>query len=425
MSESSFQSIDHLFRRVYGQLVAQFTARYTSRYIDLIEDSVQEALIKAMRVWPFSGGEPANPEGWLYRVANNHLIDQMRRNQRSVGYDAQVDGLEETPAGTEEIYLEGELQDEQLKMIFACCHPELNEKERLILSLKLLGGLGTREIAGALLKKPEAIKKAITRAKEKFRDKVGHLEVPHGSGLKPRLYSVLRVIYLMFNEGYKASEGEFLIKKEVCDEAIRLALILEQHPNCNIPELNALIALMYFNASRFEARIDATGNLVTLENQDRKLWNKEMINWGMHFINKSAEGVVRSEYHFLAGIASFYATAESFPKTNWESILLLYDWLLHYNPNPMAALNRIVVVEKVKGPQVALAELETLANTKEIKDHYLFHAIQADLHFAEGNLEAAICSLKAGIELAGNALERRFMENKLAEAIHETAGING
>ncbi len=421
MSESSFQSIDHLFRRTYGQLVAQFTARYSSRYIDLIEDAVQEALIKAMRVWPFSGGEPANPEGWLYRVANNHLIDQMRRNQRSVGYDAQVEVLEQASNTKEEFYLEGELEDEQLKMIFACCHPELNEKERLILSLKLLGGLGTREIATALLKKPEAIKKAITRAKEKFRDKVGHLSVPHGAGLKPRLYSVLRVIYLMFNEGYKASEGEFLIKKEICDEAIRLALILEQHPNCNIPELNALIALMYFNASRFGARIDATGNLVTLENQDRELWDKNMINWGMHFINKAAQGVVRSEYHFLAGIASFYATAESFQKTNWESILLLYDWLIHFNPNPMAALNRIVVVEKVKGAEKALEELETLSNTKEVKDHYLFHAIRADLYFAKGNIEAAISSLKAGIELAGNALEKRFMENKLDKAVETKA----
>lgn len=203
MTDTSFQSIDHLFRRAYRNLVSQFTARYSSQYIDLIEDAVQEALIKAMRTWPFSGGEPSNPEGWLYRVANNYMIDQIRRGQRSIGYDpqgneagieghvsgARISGIDKTIESISDPKMDGELVDEQLKMVFACCHPALQEKERLMLSLKLLGGLGIREIAAALFKKPETIKKAITRAKEKFKNKIGHLEVPQGPGLKTRLNS--------------------------------------------------------------------------------------------------------------------------------------------------------------------------------------------------------------------------------------------
>ncbi len=449
MTETSFQSIDHLFRRAYGNLVAQFTARYSTQYIDLIEDAVQEALIKAMRTWPFAGGEPQNPEGWLYRVANNYIIDQIRRGQKAIRFDSQESGQGLTGSASEpggpssrseglasgpgrsasgstysygiggeidaafDPKLEGELEDEQLKMVFACCHPALQEKERLMLSLKLLGGLGTREIAAALFKKPEAIKKAITRAKDKFKDKIGHLEVPIGVGLKSRLSSVLRVIYLMYNEGYKASEGELLIKREVCDEAIRLALILAKHPNCNTPELNALLALMYFNSSRFDARIGPNGEIITLEHQDRALWSKEMIAQGKYFFSRATQGDERSEYHFLAGIAAFYTTAESFEQTNWESILLLYDWLLHYAPNPMAALNRIVVVEKVKGAEQAIKELNGISGLEQVKSHYLFHAIHADLLIVTGQMAAAALALESGVNKASNTMEKRFMRKKL------------
>lgn len=405
-------SISHLFRHEYGRIVAYLTNRYTSQKIDLIEDAVQEALLKAMRVWGYQT-IPNNPSAWLYRVANNHLIDQLRRERKSVEFNLPEQSLAAPPVENE-MEINDDLGDEQLKMIFACCHPAMSVTEQLILSLKLLCGLNILEISSALIKKEDAVKKAIVRAKKKFKEKVGKLTVPQGRELRKRLGVVLKVIYLLFNEGYKATEGKSLIKRDICEEAIRLAGILHRNPFCNTPELNALLALMCFNASRFDARLSPENELVTLENQDRKLWDQGYIRWGMHFLSESSYGINISEYHLEAGIASFYAIAGSFEETNWKAILTLYDLLVKVNRSPLVALNRLVVLEKVKGAKVALQEIQELEKEKSLRDNYLLYSIKADLQLSLNNRKEAGRLLKQAIGLTGNIIEKRFLENKLA-----------
>ena len=269
------QTIDHLFRHEYGKIVAVLTARYGAAMIDRIEDAVQDALLRAMQMWGYQQ-PPANPSAWLYRVANNRLIDLLRRENR---LDA-IDRLPESPAVPPSLadpQAENAVADELLQMIFACCQPSLNPSEQIALSLKLLCGLSVKEIARALLKKEAAIKKSITRAKAKLQQMEDPLAVPRGGALQKRLEAVLQVLYLLFNEGYKSTAGDTLIKKDICEEAIRLAGILYQNPYSRTPALNALLALMCFNAARLDARVSGANELLTLADQDRGLWDDSYI----------------------------------------------------------------------------------------------------------------------------------------------------
>ncbi len=405
-------SLDHLFRREYSKLVALLAAKYAARNIDLVEDAVQDALLKAMQVWSYHHTIPDNPTAWLYRVANNRLIDLLRRQK------FQVDATDEIllNAGTDPALPDFDqvLPDEMLTMIFACCHPSLSEAEQIMLSLKLLGGLSVREIAASLFKKEEAVKKVIYRAKQKFKSKTIELQPPDNADLNKRLQVVLKVLYLMFNEGYKATEGDQLIKKEICEEAIRLAYLLHQHRFQETPHLNALLALMCFNAARFDTRIDADGNLLTLAQQDRERWDQEYIQWGLYFQQLSARGREISEYHLEAGIASLYVTAPSFPETDWSAILMHYDALIQHNPSPVIALNRAVVLGKVAGPAKALAAISVFESRPDLENHHLLYSIKADLLLLQDEYESAAALLKRAIDLTGNAIEKRFLRNKLA-----------
>lgn len=405
---AAFPDVDHLFRHEYGKIVALLTSKFTPEKIDLIEDAVQEALYKAMKTWPY-GETPANPSGWLYRVARNHLLDRLRRANRSVCYD---EAHTAEPVQAPAIVADDALTDEQLKMLFACCHPTLSQQDQLLLSLKLMGGLSTGEIAKALFKQPEAIKKAFTRAKQKFREKVGHLEVPVGEGLKPRLDNVLKVIYLMFNEGYKSAEGEALIKKDICEEAIRHGLLLRQHPACNSPDLNALLALMCLHAARFDSRIDGEGRLVTLEHQDRSRWDRDYIAYGLRYLNEAAYGIVTSHYHLMAAIAAYHVEAPSFAETDWAGILMCYDMLLRIDPSPVVQLNRAVAVGKVQGPQAALMALDDIAENPSIRDNHMYYAIRGDLEREAGDGTEAKRLYERSVELADNAIERAFLRGK-------------
>ena len=404
-------SVGHLFRHEYSKIVAFLTNKYSSYKIDLIEDAVQEALLKAMKVWGYQN-IPDNPSAWLYRVANNHLIDQLRRESRSVELNIPEDQWLDSSRADEKI--PGDLGDEQLKMIFACCHPALNASDQIMLSLKLLCGLSVKEIANALLKKEDAVKKALARAKQKFKQEVGELLVPEGIELRKRLSVVLRVIYLLFNEGYKTTGGEQLTRKDICEDAIRLGAILQRNRYCDTPELNALLALMCFNAARLDARLGSGKELITLENQDRSLWDAEYILWGIHFLSRASNGVNISEYHLEAAIASFYSTAKSFRETDWESILTLYDLLIKVNRSPIVALNRLVVLEKVKGAEAALKEIQKLEKEKSLRNSYLLYSIKADFQLSLNNRKDAKQLLKQAIQLTGNIIEKKFLQKKLA-----------
>lgn len=406
---SGIQKVEHLFRHEYGKMVALLTGRYSSRHIELIEDAVQDALLKAMQIWGYQN-PPANPSAWLYRVANNRIIDNLRRSKKVVDFET-ISQVIATDEG--EPPLSGELADSQLRMIFACCHPELSPSQQVMLSLKLLCGLSVREISQAFMKKEDSVKRIITRAKSRFRGKVGVLSVPVGAALESRIDTVLQVLYLMFNEGYKATDGELLTKNEICEDAIRLGGILLSNRHCNTPEVNALMSLMCLNASRLKARINQDGDLCTLENQDRTKWDAESIAWGLNFLKQSARGDRISQYHIEAGIAGHYATAPSFDETDWQAILNLYNLLIDLNPSPFVKLNRIVVFSKIHGAEAGLRELAAL-NTPAMNKNHLFYSIRADLRAAAGLKAEAFEDLRRATDLAENAVERRFLERKLS-----------
>ncbi|GHE59504.1 RNA polymerase sigma factor [Roseivirga thermotolerans] len=403
------QTLDHLFRHEYGKLVSLFANKYSPHLIDTIEDAVQEALYKAARQWSFQP-MPNNPSAWLYRVVNNQIIDYLRKEAKSVSYEQAVTadaiGEEESRLPEEKVIV-----DDQLRMIFACCHPAMKPTEQLMLSLKLLCGLSVKEIARALLKQEEATKRAITRAKVKFREEVGALKVPEGGDLENRLEAVLQVIYLLFNEGYKATEGNQLMKQDLCEEAIRLAFLLTNERSCNKGELKALIAMMLFKAARFPARTDEAGNLLTLENQDRSKYDEEHIKWGWHFLHDSSKFEGSSVYQLEAAISCYYTTAETYEKTNWKAILSLYDTLVKLKPVPVVQMSRILVLSKVKGATAALKEMEGLEEVIEGNQSLL--ALKADLYAEIGNWSAARVHLQKAIGQALNITERRFLEKKL------------
>uniref|UniRef100_UPI0040483476 RNA polymerase sigma factor n=1 Tax=Roseivirga sp. TaxID=1964215 RepID=UPI0040483476 len=399
-------TLDHLFRHEYAKIVSLLTNKFSAELIDQIEDAVQESLLKAAKLWAMQP-MPDNPSAWLYRVASNHLIDQLRRNQKSTTLDHWKGDSDFEEISTEE----EQLIDDQLRMIFACCHPSMKIQEQLMLSLKLLCGLSVKEIARALLKNEEATKKAITRAKQKFKTEVGELVVPRGGALKERLESVLQVVYLLFNEGYKATEGDQLMRQDLCEEAIRLAFIITNEKACETSELYSLIALMLFKAARFPARIDAEGRLVTLELQDRKLYREDYMQWGWKFLHESSKSESSSIYQLEAAIASYYTVAPSYEKTNWKQILRLYDALVRLKPSPVVKMSRLFVLSKVEGPALALAQMDSMNN--ELPTQQSFQALKADLYAQLHDFDNAISHIEKAIDQADNKTERRFLEERL------------
>lgn len=410
MSEKSSinQTIDHLFRHEYGKLTSFLTARFGRTHIDLIEDAVQDALYKAMQLWPYKQ-VPNDPGKWLYRTAHNSIIDRLRRDKKSIPFEAShfEESAAETIADLEQI------PDEQLKMIFACCHPDMKEMEQLMLSLKLLCGFSNKEISRSLFKSPEAVKKALTRAKQKFKNEVGELSIPNGAALNERLAGVLRVIYLLFNNGYTAYDGDQLLKKDVCEDAIRLSAMLYQNQQCRTPELCALMALMCFNFSRFDSRIDEAGNMLVMEAQNRDRWDTDLIQLGLRFIRESAVEKNLTNYHIEATIACEYAISNNFDSINWAFILTMYDQLMLQSPNPVVALNRLVIYEKLQGTKKAMEALKNL-DDKALQENYLYFSIKGDFEKKLG-LKGYKISLERAITLTANEKEKAFLERKMKD----------
>ncbi|MDN5200893.1 sigma-70 family RNA polymerase sigma factor [Fulvivirgaceae bacterium BMA10] len=417
--KNTSQMVEHLFRHESGKVISHLTRKFGTQHIEIIEDAVQEALIKAMQLWPYHGA-PQNPTAWILRVANNKLIDVLRRKKKMLTSE---DGIFEEEHNklepTEEMEVDemnAILKDDMLKMIFACCHPVLKAENQIILTLKILCGFGKAEIARALLKKEDAVAKAYTRAKAKLKNANVSLEVPEGEDLKNRLSVVLKIIYLLFNEGYTTSTDETLIRRDMCFEAIRLNKLLAENNFFHSAEAHALMALMHFHASRFDARLDANGKLLTLDQQDRKLWDTNLINLAIYHMSKSGEGQQISEYHIQAGIAASHCLSEDYQSTDWKQILSFYDILIKIKPAPIAALNRIVAFSKVHGAELALKELQKIEEGKHLDEYYLLHAIQGDLLIEMGKKNEARECIKKAMELTKNTTEKNHLKDKL-EAI--------
>ncbi len=348
---------DHLFRHEAGKLISVLTGIFGITRLQLAEDVVQESLVRALRTWPYTG-VPKNPAAWLTQTAKNLALDLIRRERLFHDKEPQIIAfMEQWPSESvvgESPMFDNEIRSGRLRLMFACCHPLLASEAQTALALKVLCGFGVAEIASAFLTSEAAIAKRLTRAHQRIRESHIPFEIPAGDELSIRLGNVLQTLYLLFNEGYKASSGDSLIKEDLCHEAIRLSSLLAEHPVGNQPRTHALVALMLLNAARLPARTDSEGNILRLDEQDRSTWNQPMIARGMQHLSMSAAGNALTSYHLQAAIAACHCAAADYESTDWRKILSLYDRLLELDNSPVIALNRAVAVANVHGPQAGI-----------------------------------------------------------------------
>jgi RNA polymerase sigma-70 factor (ECF subfamily) len=384
-------------------MLAALARTLGSEHLDVAEDVVQEALLRALQVWPHEG-VPANPEGWLYRVARNLAVD---RGRRSTTLAAKLDLL---AAEIPEVgWLVEPALDDELALVFLCCHPALSDDSQVALVLKTAGGFSVEEIAAGFLARPSAVAQRLVRAKDVLRETQAQVELPADDELPGRLDAVLRAVYLLFNEGYSAHAGDTTVKAELCREAIRLAELLAASPVTQRPDVDALLALLCFQASRLPARADDDGALILLAEQNRALWDRGLIAQGFRALERAAVGETLTRYHLEAGIAAAHAAAPTFAATDWRGILDLYDQLLELHPSPVVALNRAVALAEVDGPAAALEALERAADAPQLTRYYLLPATRAALLDRLGRRAEAAAEYRKALLLAGTEQERRWI----------------
>jgi RNA polymerase sigma-70 factor (ECF subfamily) len=418
--------LEHLFRRQAGRMVSHFTRLLGPSHVSLAEEAVQEAMLRALYVWP-DHGIPDNAAAWLFRVAHNIAIDALRRD-RILGEktDAIVAELSRCSESGQHMLagLEEQLRDDELRMIFMCCHPALSRDAGVALALKTVGGFSVREIARAFLAEESAIAQRLVRAKRQIRESQLSFEMPHGDELCARLAAVLDFLYFLFNEGYSAHEGAGLIRRDLCSEALRLGLLVAES-SIATPAVHALVALMALQAARLPARVDSLGDLVLLESQDRALWDQNLISLGFHYFDRSIAGDELTGFHVQAAIAATHARAADAQSVEWPVILRCYDQLLEINPSPVVALNRAVALAKVRGPAEALARIDLLDQDAKLAGYHLLLAVRGHLLLELGRSgEAAEC-FAAALALPCSEPERRFLSRKLdsAKTVKRAAGL--
>jgi len=376
------QLVEHFFRHEYGKLVATLTRRFGARHLEAIEDAAQTALMRALETWPVRG-EPDEPSAWLFRVATNVLHGELRKvTTRRRIHAARQDVA--TLAAAPEARLDGEVEDDLLRMLLVCCDEGLPPETQLALALKTLCGFGVREIAIRTFASEAAVYKRLARGRALLRDCA--LFDLGGAQVATRVEAVQRVLYLLFTEGYLSS-GEQAIRRELCEEAIRLAEILAAHPVGRTPATHALLALMLLHLARFEARQDA-GGLLLLEEQDRSRWDAEAIARGLRWLAESARGETYTRYHAEAGIAAEHCLAATFAETRWDRVAAGYARLEAMAPSPLHRLNRALAVAQAEGPQAGLALVDA-APPSWLEGSYMWHAVLADLHRRCGHPDVA------------------------------------
>jgi RNA polymerase sigma factor (sigma-70 family) len=401
--------IPHLFRTEYRKITAVLGKFFGAENIEIAEDIASDTFLLASETWGIKG-LPPNPAAWLYTVAKNKALDYLRRDTNFNQKIVEQIKLASPEAEEMEIDLsEKNIVDSQLQMLFAVCHPSIPAEAQIALALRILCGFGINEIADAFLTNKENINKRLFRAKEKLRTEKIKIEFPGPAEINKRLDAVLTTLYLLFNEGYYSASQHVTLRQDLCFEAMRLTYLLVENKSTDLPFVNALLSLMCFHSSRFEARIDNNGETILYQDQDTSLWNQELISKGEYFLNHAFEGNEISKYHLEAGIA-YWHTLKTDSKEKWENILQLYNQLLQIEYSQIAALNRTYALSKANGKAGAIIEAEKL----KLENSHLYHSLLGELYTDIDNAKAII-NYKTALELARSTADKNLITKKINE----------
>jgi RNA polymerase sigma factor (sigma-70 family) len=406
---------EHLFRRESGRMVAALARIFGVHNLALAEDVVQDAFCRALEVWKVRG-LPENPSAWLMATAKNRALDVLRRERTARTFAPELTRLLETEWTiaplVEEAFSAHAVRDEQLRMMFSCCHPRLPEETQVALILNILCGFGAGEIAGAFLTGRAAIEKRISRGKKVLAGSRRLFELAEAE-FPARLSAVRRALYLLFNEGYHGASAESAVRAELCAEALRLTKLLLEHPPAATAETHALGALMCLHAARLPARLDAAGELSPLLEQDRSRWDAGLVARGLALLERSATGDELTTYHLEAAIAAAHAGASSVEETDWPEVVALYDRLMALAPSPVVALNRAIAIGQRDGAVTGLEQLRAIEDRDRLAGYPFYPAAMGELELRRGDREAARRHFAAALALARNPAERRFLEKRI------------
>ncbi|HEV7621838.1 MAG TPA: sigma-70 family RNA polymerase sigma factor [Flavisolibacter sp.] len=409
--------VEHFFRHESGKMIAVLTKIFSTANLDLAEDVVQDSVFEAISQWQYIG-VPDKPSAWLFRVAKNKALNIINREKYKREYSKEAYHFLQSEWTAEPalnyLFSDPQIHDDQLRMIFTCCHPSITPDSQIALALKTLCGFSIPEIAKAFLTSEENINKRLVRARQKIREYKIPFEVPQGNDLEKRLQTVLDTIYLLFNEGYSASRGNDIVRFEICEEAIRLAEIIITNTAIHTKQnVYALHALMQLNACRFKARQDAHGNILTLEEQNSLLWDYGLMEKGFRSLEKSTTGNQISGFHILAAISAYHCSAVNYKSTNWKAILELYENLLQIDNSPVVLLNRAIALSKVHGAEAAISELKQIEGSPSLKAYHLYYSTLGTFHIELGQFKEASQVLEKAINLARVPAEKTLLQKKL------------
>jgi RNA polymerase sigma-70 factor (ECF subfamily) len=413
VTHDGFQLADHLFRREAGRMISSLVRVLGVRHLALAEDAVQDALVRALETWKF-GRTPENPAAWLMRSARNRAIDLLRQQTRLDRPAPQlILALETVPADDDGGAGEHAIGDDELRLMFSCCDPQLPRPAQVAVVLKYLCGFSVREIAQAFLSSEVAVEKQLFRSRRTLEERGELFEVRDAAQVRERLPAVLNAIYLLFNEGYHGAHPQHVVREDVCYEAMRLGALLSELPAAAVPETHALVALFCLLAARLAARVDDDGNLLLLADQDRRRWDRALIEEGLRWLDLSAQGETLTAWHLEAAIAARHAAASTFELTDWSSIRALYDLLLQLRPTPVVALNRAIAVGMAEGPEAGLRALADIDDRERLVRYPFLPAAMAEFEHRAGRTERAAELLRAALSLARNQAEEDVLKRKL------------
>lgn len=398
--------IDHLFRHQYGRMVSILTRIFGLSHLETIEDAVQDTFAKATLAW--RNQIPPNPEAWLTKAAKNRAIDLLRKIKAE---RKRIEQFAQAPSAMvlRDLFLESEIEDSQLRMIFTACHPSLHPKEQIAFALKTISGFSAKEIASALLSKEETIKKRLVRARKSIAAQAISFEIPRGKDLPIRLEQVQEVLYLIFNEGFHSNRKDMLVRKELCGEALRLCQFLLKKERLRTGSTYALFALMCFHSARLDSKVNTKNEIVDLKNQDRSKWYAPLINLGSEAMTKAVADGKFSGYHYEAAIAAEHLRAKTFEQTDWQKIVLWYDQLIQLQPTPLHFLNKAIVLLQCGQNQAAYIILYDLNANDFAQRAYLYYGTLAEYFIKTANFQKAIENIDLALELVKNEAERQFL----------------